>query len=210
MWWRRARPPASGWPVTLRDDSTAPEVVLRPLSVHDAQAWHVLRDGNASFLRPWEPTLPPGAPVPPPVPFRRFVQDLDAEGRADRALPWALEVDGQLAGQVHVFGIVRGGQQSAAVGYWVAERFTRRGVASRAVALAVDHCLGPVGLHRVELNIRVDNTASLGVARRLGLRDEGVRRLFLHIDGEWRDHRSFAITVEDLGAGTLSERVSHP
>jgi ribosomal-protein-alanine N-acetyltransferase len=196
--------------VTLRDSSAAPEVVLRPLSVDDADDWHILRDANAAFLRPWEPTLPPGSPVPPPVPFRRFVHDLDAEGRADRALPWALEVDGALAGQVHVFGIVRGGQQSAAVGYWVAQRFTRRGVASRAVALAVDHCLGPVGLHRVELNIRVDNDASLGVARRLGLRDEGVRRLFLHIDGEWRDHRSFAVTVEDLDGGTLRERVSHP
>jgi ribosomal-protein-alanine N-acetyltransferase len=48
----------------------------------------------------------------------------------------------------------------------------------------------------------------LRVAERLGLRDEGVRERYLHIDGAWRDHRSFAVTTEDLGGSTLMERLS--
>ena len=69
-----------------------------------------------------------------------------------------------------------------------------------------DHCLGALGLHRMEINIRPENLASLAVVRKLGLRDEGMRERYLHIDGEWRDHRSFAVTTEDLAGQSLMER----
>jgi ribosomal-protein-alanine N-acetyltransferase len=60
----------------------------------------------------------------------------------------------------------------------------------------------------VEVNIRVDNDASLAVVRRLGLRDEGIRERYLHIDGAWRDHRSFAVTKEEVEGKTLVDRLS--
>ena len=76
-----------------------------------------------------------------------------------------------------------------------------------ALALAGDHVLGTVGLHRIEVNIRPENTASLAVVRKLGFRDEGLRPHYLHIAGEWRDHLSFALTTEDLAGETLMERL---
>jgi ribosomal-protein-alanine N-acetyltransferase len=48
----------------------------------------------------------------------------------------------------------------------------------------------------------------LAVVRKLGLRDEGMRERYLHIDGEWRDHRSFALTTEDLADERLMERLT--
>jgi ribosomal-protein-alanine N-acetyltransferase len=206
----KPRDPQNTWPVELRDDSAAPPIVLRPLRVDDEEAWHRVRRNNESFVKPWEPTMPPGAEVRAPLSFRQFVRELDSEALAGRALPWVIEVSGGMVGQVHIFGIVRGGEQSAAAGYWIAENWTRRGIASRALALAIDFCLGPAGLHRVEVNIRVDNTASLGVVRKLGLRDEGIRQRYLHIDGQWRDHRSFAVTREELEGRTVLARLSQP
>ncbi|HEU5144651.1 MAG TPA: GNAT family protein [Dermatophilaceae bacterium] len=198
------------WPVELRDDSALPAVVLRPLRVDDEEDWHQVRRENESFVRPWEPTMPPGTELRAPVSFRQFVREFDNEALAGRTLPWVIEVAGEIVGQVHIFGIVRGGEQSAAAGYWLAEAWTRRGIASRALALAIDYCLGPAGLHRVEVNIRVDNAASLGVVRKLGLRDEGIRERYLHIDGQWRDHRSFAVTKEEVEGTTVLSRVSQP
>jgi len=58
------------------------------------------------------------------------------------------------------------------------------------------------------VNIRLDNERSLRVVERLGLRDEGVRERYLHIDGAWRDHRSFAVTSEDLRGSSLMARLS--
>ncbi|MBC9822133.1 GNAT family N-acetyltransferase [Terrabacter sp. MAHUQ-38] len=208
MPWRPHRDGQARWPVVLRDASTEPAIVLRPLRAADERDWQRVRRDNAAYVQPWEPTLPPGAPTRPPVSFRQFVRDLDAEARADRALPWCIEVGGRIVGQVHLFGIVRAAQQSGAAGYWIAESATGRGIATRALAMAIDHALGDGGLHRVEVNIRLDNLPSLRVVERLGLRDEGVRERYLHIDGAWRDHRSFAVTTEDLGGSTLMERLS--
>lgn len=206
----RSRDTHDVWPVELRDESADPPFVLRALRVEDEDEWHRVRRENEAFVRPWEPTMPPGAEIRPPVSFRQFVRELDTEGRAGRALPWVIDVGGAVVGQVHIFGIVRGAEQSAAAGYWLAEAWTRRGLASRALALAIDHCLGAARLHRVEVNIRIDNVASLGVVRRLGLRDEGIRERYLHIDGQWRDHRSFAITTEELDGRTVVSRLSQP
>jgi hypothetical protein len=67
----------------------------------------------------------------------------------------------------------------------------------------VDHCFLTLGLHRIEVNIRPENRASLRVVEKLGFRPEGLRRRYLHIDGAWRDHLTFALTVEDVPEGLL-------
>ncbi len=69
--------------------------------------------------------------------------------------------------------------------------------------MAVDHCFFAVGLHRIEVNIRPENQASLRVVRKLGFREEGVRERYLHIDGAWRDHLSFALTTDEVPGGLL-------
>jgi ribosomal-protein-alanine N-acetyltransferase len=143
------------------------------------------------------------------VTYAQFVRDLDDSAEADRAMPWCIEVAGRIVGQVHIFEIVRAAQQSAAAGYWLAEAESGQGIATRALALAIDHALGPAGLHRVEVNIRIDNERSLALVRRMGLREEGIRRRYLHIDGEWRDHLSFAVTTEELDGETFLSRLSH-
>ena len=93
---------------------------------------------------------------------------------------------------------------SAHIGYWVDSRIAGRGVMPTAVALATDHAFAKVGLHRIEVNIRPENAASLRVVEKLGFRDEGVRKALLHIDGAWRDHRSFALTAEEVPGGLLA------
>lgn len=187
-----------GWPVVLAHDA----VRLRPLSRRDGRAWHALRSANAQWLAPWEATSPtPDVPLPS---FGRMVRDLRRQAAAGRALPFAIDYEGRLAGQLTVSSIVWGSLRSAAVGYWVDRSLAGRGIAPTALALAVDHCLHTLGLHRVEVNIRPENAASLRVVAKLGLREEGLRRRYLHIDGDWRDHRSFAVTAEEVPQGLLA------
>jgi ribosomal-protein-alanine N-acetyltransferase len=180
-------------------------VLLRPIRLRDGRRWQDVRRRNADWLTPWEATVPEPALDPPPT-FAAMVRRLRADARAGRALPFVVTYDGELVGQLNVGGVVRGSLRTAFLGYWVDQAVAGRGVIPTSVALAVDHCLGPFGLHRVEINIRPENTASLRVVEKLGFRDEGVRRRYLHIDGAWRDHRTFAMTVEDLPPGGLLAR----
>ncbi|NLE70508.1 MAG: GNAT family N-acetyltransferase [Actinomycetales bacterium] len=190
---------ARGWPAVLRED----DVVLRPLRRADGPAWLALRARNEAWLRPWEATSPEPPRGPAPT-FGAYVRNLRRLARQGQCLPFAIEYRGELVGQLTVATIVRGSLCSASVGYWVSEHVAGRGIAPTAVALAVDHCLGPVGLHRVEVAIRPENAASLRVVAKLGLREEGLRERYLHIQGEWRDHRTFAVTAEEVPDGLVA------
>lgn len=195
----------TAWPVTLHSqDGRAPEVVLRPLSMRDKAEWNVVRTENAEYVGQWEPTAPDG--IGQRITFRQYVRGLDKEARAGRILPFVIVVDGRIAGQMHLFGIVRGSLLSGAAGYWVARRQAGQGLATRALAALCDHAFHEAGLHRVEVNIRPENSASLRVVEHLGFRDEGIRARYLHINGGWRDHRTYALTTEDLVGRTVLER----
>ncbi|MCF8538458.1 MAG: GNAT family N-acetyltransferase, partial [Candidatus Nanopelagicales bacterium] len=92
----------------------------------------------------------------------------------------------------------------AYIGYWIDREVAGRGIMPTAVALAIDHCFTSLHLHRIEINIRPENTASLRVVEKLGLRLEGERPAYLHIDGDWRDHRTFVVFADDVPSGVTS------
>jgi len=188
----------AGWPVELADGN----VGLRPLRYRDARQWRRLREVNAAWLDPWEATSPD--PLVPPMQYSQLVRSMSAEARAGRALPFTVTYRGEMVGQLSVAGIGWGSLRSAHIGYWLGRHVAGRGITPTAVALAADHCFFAMALHRVEVNIRPENAASLRVVEKLGFRDEGLRLRYLHIDGQWRDHRTFALTVEDVPQGLLA------
>lgn len=196
--WAVSRP----WPVTLREDGPSGSVVLRPLRRKDGPDWLSLRTRNARWLEPWEATSPGERPTS--ATFGEYLRALSAQARAGTTLPFAVELDGELVGQLTVSQIVYGSLCSASIGYWVSQDVAGRGVIPTAVAMAGDYCLAVLGLHRIEINIRPENAPSLRVVAKLGFRDEGVRERFLHIQGQWRDHRTFALTTEDVPEGLLA------
>jgi ribosomal-protein-alanine N-acetyltransferase len=189
-----------GWPARLTDG----EIVLRPLQVSDAREWRQLRLRNASWLKPWDATVPPGAAGGRATTFRALARRLVQLGKEGSAMPFVLEVSGRFAGQVTVNNIVRGSAQFASIGYWLDREYAGRGIMARAVAMAIDHCFFTAGLHRIEIAIRPENSNSLRIVEKLEIREIGYAPYFLHIDGAWRDHRIFAVTVEECPDGLLS------
>lgn len=187
------------WPVTLEQGP----VTLRPLEVDDARAWTELRSRNALWLGPWEATMPPGGPRRP-VTFRGLAKRLARLARVGEAMPFAVLVDGEFAGQVTVANVVRGSAQFGSVGYWLGEEYAGRGVMPLAVAMVVDHCFATAGLHRLEIAIRPENANSLRVVEKLGLSPIGLAPRYLHIDGAWRDHLLFGITAEECPGGLVN------
>jgi len=175
-------------------------VTLRPVRLRDARALEGELLDNRSWLRKWEATNPHA-----PVSFdsRASIRGLLAHSRAGHGLPFIVEYDGQLAGQLNVSSVTWGSLSSATMGYWVGERFAGKSVTPTAVALATDYCFYQLGLHRMEICIRPENAASLRVVEKLGFRYEGLRRRFIHINGDWRDHFCFGLVAEELDQGVM-------
>lgn len=199
----------SGRQVTLAGVTPPGEPIqLRPFRLRDQKAYLEARRIDSQWLTPWDPTNPAG--LAPRISYREMVRRQRASARDLQALAFLIEVHGQIVGQINGNSILWGAARSFSAGYWVSSRMAGRWIAPTAVALLGDYGFGALGLHRLELAIRPENTASLAVAAKLRLREEGQRPNFLHIDGAWRDHRIFAVTTEDLDDGrgaSLEERL---
>jgi [ribosomal protein S5]-alanine N-acetyltransferase len=180
-------------------------VVCRPVRVRDAAALSAVRLVNRAWLEQWEPTSDePWEARNAMGPTRRLLRDLRRRARAGTHLPFVVETGGRVVGQVTVNNVVRGSLRSGYLGYWVDSRCAGQGVCPTAVALVTDHCFGPLGLHRVEADVRPENAASRRVVEKLGFREEGLHRRFLHIGGDWRDHVIYALTAEEVPGGVLA------
>lgn len=189
-----------GWPATLRDG----EVELRPFRMRDAAAWSEVRLSNEAWLAPWEPSAP-GAWFDrySMTAFAPMLRQLRRQARDGTTLPFAVTYGGRFVGQATAGNIWRGSLNSCFLGYWIDGRYAGRGIAPTAVALLADHCFTAARLHRVEANVRPENVASRRVVEKLGFRDEGIRERYLHIDGAYRDHACYALTVEEVPGGLL-------
>lgn len=180
-------------------------VELRLIRSRDARVLQQELLDNRSWLQRWEATIPGGATG---FDMRLSIRRLLQQYRDGGGYPFVMLYDGEIAGQLNVWGVARGSLCSATIGYWVSERFAGHGITPTAVALATDACFTEYGLHRMEICIRPENAASLRVVQKLGFRYEGFRRRFIHIDGDWRDHYAFALTREDVPEGVLSRWLS--
>jgi ribosomal-protein-alanine N-acetyltransferase len=178
------------------------DISMRSIRLRDAKAVERELMENRPWLRKWEATNP-YAPLGP-WDMRGSIRSLLSQARQGTGLPFVMEYRGEIAGQLNVSGIVYGSVSSATLGYWVAERFAGHGITPTSVALATDHVFFTMGLHRMEICIRPENAASLRVVEKLGFRYEGLRRRFIHINGSWADHFSFALVREEVPGGVLA------
>jgi [ribosomal protein S5]-alanine N-acetyltransferase len=198
-----------GWPAKTGPLRVAAgEVALRPIRLRDGAIWSRLRLRDVHHLQPWEPTGPgTWDDRHALLSWPAHCATLRSIARRGQALPFAILLNGQFCGQFTVGGIVRGALLSAWIGYWVASDATGGGVATAAAALGVDHCFGPVGLHRIEATVRPENVASRRVLAKLGFREEGLYQRYLDVGGSWRDHLVYALTEEDAPDGLVTRLI---
>lgn len=194
-----------GWPARLGPLRTSAGAVrLRPPRLRDAAAWSSARLRDRAYLQRWEPTSAMGwQERNSAVSWPGHWSALRGSGRRGHALPFAITVDGEFAGQLTVGNIIRGALRSAWIGYWVVQLRAGGGVATAAVALAIDHCFTCAGLHRLEATVRPENAPSIRVLEKSGFRREGLFERYLDVAGAWRDHYVYGLTAEDLSEAAV-------
>jgi ribosomal-protein-alanine N-acetyltransferase len=115
-----------------------------------------------------------------------------AEAAAGNDLGWWLFANDRpefALGHVNFSQIARRAFQNAMLGYAIDQAHEGQGLMREALAAALADLFGPrMHLHRVQANVRPENTRSLALLARLGFEREGLAREYLFIDGAWRDH----------------------
>lgn len=176
-------------------------IYLRYPRAADYAAWAELRGESREFLAPWEPSwatdeLSRGA-------FRRRLRRYHRESRLDTAYAFfVFQIpDDVLIGGCTLSNIRRGVTQCGALGYWIGERFARRGYMHAAVKALIPFVFETLNLHRLEAACLPSNGPSRNLLMKTGFREEGVARRYLQIAGEWQDHVLFALLADEAQLG---------
>ena len=162
-------------------------------------------------LRPWreedipalvevcqDPEIPRWTRVPSPYTeedARAFIRDTLSGERAEMARAIVDAESGELLGAV---GLRLPEPDVGEVGYWLAVRARRRGVATRAVKLMCRWAFDEFSLARMQLHTLPGNVASERVAERAGFTREGVLRQYAVMKGERTDITMFSLLPGEL------------
>ena len=184
--------------MTLPQRLAGERIALRAFAPGDVSELTALRVRNRDFLGPWEPRRSDGFFTE--AGQRAEIERDRHEWAADRTYAFAIvERDGgAMRGRIALANVVRGAWENATLGYFVDEAVGGLGYATDAVALALEFAFGACRLHRVQAAVMPKNARSRRVLEKNGFRHEGFSPRYLRLDGDWRDHDLFAITIEEL------------
>jgi len=173
-------------------------IFLRSPQAKDQAEYLALNRRSASFNR--------GLASPPTQPeqFAAFLERCRVDTTACFFI--CRRTDGVILGYISLSEIVRGGFQSAYLGYYMGAEFAGQGYMTEAVALMLRYAFVDLKLHRVEANIQPGNVASIALVKRAGFMKEGFSRRYLKICGRWRDHERWTMLAEDWRARKSEKR----
>jgi [ribosomal protein S5]-alanine N-acetyltransferase len=172
----------------LRSDT----VLLRPPEMDDFEEWLTLRKSSRKFLEPWEPIWQDDELTRTGFRYRLHVYNkLSEEERSQALFIFSLKTQA-LLGAINLNNIRRGVAQTATLGYWIGEAYTRKGYMTDALQTLIKHSLDDMGLHRLEAACLPNNTASIALLKKSGFEQEGYAKSYIKIAGDWQDHLLFA------------------
>ncbi|WP_034621195.1 GNAT family N-acetyltransferase [Cellulomonas sp. URHE0023] len=161
--------------------------MTRPISLDDAEALTALLAENREFLAPWESVRDDGYfSLEGQREVLRGLVEVEHAGSGRAHV--ILDDEGSVVGRITLSGIVRGALQSCAVGYWVGSAHNGRGLATAAVGEMLQVAFTTLGLHRVQAETLLHNSASQAVLQRNGFTRFGMAPGYLKIAGRWQDH----------------------
>jgi ribosomal-protein-serine acetyltransferase len=173
----------------------APGAILRPFEPTDAGELTEAVAANREHLARWLPWAESHG-------FEDSVEYLERKQvqiEENDGFEGAILLDGRIAGGAGFHG-VDWINRSTSIGYWLAADAVGRGLMSGAVRALLDHAFGVWELHRVIIEVVVDNARSRAIPVRLGFREEAVLREAKLIRGRYEDAVLYAMLASEWSA----------
>ena len=133
---------------------------------------------------------------------RSFIADCARQREARKTFFYGiwLKEPRQLVGQLKLKNLLWD-MPSAELSYFIGSAHQRQGYASEAIKAVLQEAFENLGFNRVYARIIASNTESLELARKLGMRHEGLHRLEFRCGlGELHDVNYFALAPGDFGS----------
>jgi ribosomal-protein-serine acetyltransferase len=182
-------------------DETAELRALEPWNAAEFSA-HI--EQNREHLAQW---LPWALTLTDVDGTRAWLQRYADSQAGDGGRIYGIWVDGELAGGT-LFRIFETRFGAAEIGVWISPEASGRGLITRAARRMIDWVFKERGMHRVEWRCATNNERSSAVAKRLGMRLDGVMREAFPHNGVRHDVQVWSLLASEYDAthGATSDR----
>ena len=174
---------------------------LRPLEPWQAAEFLAHMDRARETVDPWIPWAGVSTDLASATATLQRYADL-AAGDAGRL--FGIWLDGTLVGGT-MFVAFNAAAGTCEIGCWLEPAGRGKGLITQAVRVLIDWAVRTRGIHRVEWRCRPDNIASSNVARRLGMRLDGVLREAALYKGVRHDLEIWSLLASDASEGSSEE-----
>lgn len=173
---------------------TTQRLVIRPYRASDYAAWAEA----LSKCHPKQNKFDPGRPSHQSLSLAAFDKKLkryQAQAHRDEHYMFGIfhKKTGEHLGCVDLYVIVRKVLHWANLGFEIHNTHWGHGYAKEAARAALRIGFKELNLHRIEAAMELDHRASQSVARRIGMKKEGIRRKFFPTESGWEDLVVFAL-----------------
>lgn len=167
-------------------------IQLRPLQLSDAPVLAKLANNKKIWnnLRDY-------------IPYPYYEKDaevfISATLKEDPNLTFAILDEGKFSGVIGLVAQKDVYRKSAEIGYWVGEPFWGKGVASKAVGLALQYGFETLRLQRIFSGVFEYNLASMKVLEKNGFQKEGILKSAVLKNGKFHnEHRFFKLNEDQI------------
>jgi ribosomal-protein-alanine N-acetyltransferase len=115
-----------------------------------------------------------------------------------------------LIGFVSIMNVTRSLAQTAFLGYSLHNNYWGKGYGKASVLAIIDIAFKDIKLHRIEAGIEPYNRRSIMLARKIGLRKEGLKKRAVFVREEWQDLVMYSATCEEFGFKWKGQPNSRP
>jgi GrpB-like predicted nucleotidyltransferase (UPF0157 family)/RimJ/RimL family protein N-acetyltransferase len=163
-------------------------VIIREPTLEDKEAFLAAMQQSQDYHHPW---------IKAPLTSKEFDDYLLRFQQPNQKSYLVFDENNQIVGVFNISEIVRGLFQNAFLGFYGVTEYADQGYMSAGLKLVLKKIFKELTLHRIEANIQPDNHRSLQLVKKNGFRYEGFSPRYLEINGEWRGHEHWAMTIED-------------
>lgn len=169
------------------NDITKNNILICPPKAEDEIFFLSAMKESKNLHAPW---------VIPPLTHEDFITYLERNQQSKYQSYLAFK-DQEIIGVFNLSEIVRGVFQSAYLGFYAVAKLSGQGLMSAALKLVLHEVFTNLDLHRLEANIQPENLRSIHLVKSNGFKKEGFSPRYLKINGDWKDHERWAITIEE-------------
>lgn len=167
---------------------------LELLRTELAPALYALVDANRAYLREWLPWLDRTRSV---TDVENFIHVVMRQYDSGLGPQYALFYRGVLCG-VNGFHRIDTANRRAALGYWLDQGCTGRGIMTLTTRELLGIGFGEYRLNKIEIHCAVDNTRSRAIPERLGFTREAVLREQEWLYTRYVDHVIYSLLATEF------------